>query len=124
MTVVVPDDHVSAFQAQSHIVRHMAGIGELHVSSGAKRPANAGSITIKNLRIYVHDISDDEAERKRATKALADVDKQIKGKESKLSNEKFVANAKPEVVGAERERLEGLLTQKTALESQLAELSD
>jgi len=122
VTVVVPDDHAAAFKAQSHVVRHMAGIAKLHVSSDAKRPANAGSITIGDLRIYVHDISDDAAERERATKSLADLERQIKGKESKLGNEKFVANAKPEVVQAERERLKALVTQRIALEAQLVEL--
>jgi len=122
VTVVVPASHVEAFTAQSHVVRHMAGIANLTVSAHAKRPPNAASLNIHGLRIYVHDISDDEAERKRTANALADLEKQISGKRGKLSNEKFVANAKPEVVEAERARLEEMEAQQASLAEHLAEL--
>ena len=122
VTVVVPADHVEAFSAQAHIVQHMANVASLTVSADAARPANAGSVAIGALRIYVHDITDDAAELKRATKALADVEKQIAGKEGKLNNEKFVANAKPEVVEAERERLATLHAERDSLKAHLAEL--
>ena len=121
-TIVLPQDHLAAFQAQAHVVRHMANIGELNVVSQAKRPKNAGSLTVGNLRIYIHDVSNDEAERKRATKALEQLVMQIEGKQRKLSNDKFIANAKKEVVEAERGRLQELLTQRDSLNAHLAEL--
>ena len=62
-------------------------------------------------------------ERKRTTKALADLDKQIAGKRSKLGNEKFVANAKPEIVEAERKRLAELEVRQASLTAHLSELS-
>jgi len=74
------------------------------------------------MRIFVHDISDDAAERTRAEKSLADLQKQIKGKQGKLGNEKFVANAKPEIVEAERARLAAMLEQQTSLSLHLHEL--
>jgi valyl-tRNA synthetase len=100
----------------------MAGIGDLNVTTQAKRPANAGSVTIKGLRIYVHDVSDDAAERLRATKALEGVVKQISGKEAKLGNAQFIANANPEVVAAEQERLAELVGQRASLQEHLTEL--
>ena len=78
---------------------------------------------MRNLRIFVHDISDDEAERARVTKQLPILEKQIKGKEGKLANEKFLANAAPEVVEAERKRLAALTAERTNLERHLADLS-
>jgi len=124
VTVVVPAEHVVSFGAHSHIVRHMAGIGELDVVSQGKRPLNAGSVTIKGLRIYVHNITDDAAEQVRARKTLEGVEKQIAGKEAKLNNSQFVANAKPEVVAAERGRLDELLAQRASLREHLAELGE
>jgi valyl-tRNA synthetase len=100
----------------------MAGIGELNVATQSKRPANAGSVTIKGLRIYVHDVSDDAAERGRATKTLEGVVKQIAVKEAKLGNAQFIANANPEVVAAERERLGELAAQRASLQEHLTEL--
>jgi valyl-tRNA synthetase len=124
VTVAVSGDHIEAFRAHAHIVRHMAGIGELNVVAEAKRPRNAGSIAVKALRIFVHAISDDDAERSRATKTLEALDKQIAGKEGKLGNEKFVANAKPEVVEAERARLNDLLAEREALRRHIEELGE
>jgi valyl-tRNA synthetase len=42
----------------------------------------------------------------------------------KLSNEKFVANANPEVVAAERERLEELTNQLSSLNGALARVAE
>ena len=123
VTVVVPEDHVEGFKAHAHIVQHMANIGTLSVSTEAKRPPNAGSLAVHNLRIFVHDISDDDAERERVTKQLAILEKQIKGKEGKLANEKFLANAAPEVVEAERKRLADLTAERTNLERHLTDLN-
>ena len=124
VTVALPEEDRAAFETQAHIVIQMANVNELTVDPSARRPANAGSVTMGSLRVFVHDITDDQAERKRTEKALADVTKQIKGKESKLGNEKFVANAKPEIVEAERQRLADLLEQRTSLEQHMKELSE
>ena len=66
--------------------------------------------------------STDDAERTRARKALANVEKQMIGKQKKLSNEKFLANAKSEIVEAERRRLANLEQQQRNLQAHLAEL--
>lgn len=123
VTVIVSADNVQRFEKHAHILKHMAGIGKLTVATNARRPKNAGSATIKDLHIYVHDISDDDAERKRAQKNLQGIEKQIKGKQSKLSNEKFVANAKPEVVELERTRLAELTAERDSLTARLEELA-
>ena len=122
-TVVLPQSEGDAFKAQGHIVLRMANLSELTVDPQAKRPPNAGSITVGSLRLFVHDISDDAAERGRAAQQLETLEKQIAGKQSKLSNAKFVAHADPEVVAAERERLDDLIGQRTALEAHLADLA-
>ena len=71
----------------------------------------------------VHDISDDAAERKRIESECAGVDKQIAAKQSKLANEKFLNNAKPDVVEAERQRLQELEKSLAAVQESLADLS-
>ncbi|MCC7290718.1 MAG: valine--tRNA ligase [Phycisphaerales bacterium] len=120
--VVLPAPYHAEFRAHTHVIQRMAGVGEVTVSGDAKRPVNAGSLHVGALRVYVLDISDDAAERQRATKELAEVTKQIQSREGKLSNEKFVANAAPQLVEAERARLAELKTQRTSLEEHLAEL--
>ncbi|RME37500.1 MAG: hypothetical protein D6788_09355 [Planctomycetota bacterium] len=124
VTAIVPDAELPHLQAHAHIVRHMAGIGELHLSSAGKRPRNAAGLTIRGFRLYLHDVSDDEAERKRTRRALEQLEQQIAGKEKKLANEQFVTRAKPEIVEAERKRLAELLAQRDALRQHLAELAE
>ncbi|MBI4717080.1 MAG: valine--tRNA ligase [Planctomycetes bacterium] len=122
VTVVVPPAHLAAFGANAHIVRHMAGIDHLSVVDQATRQPNAGSIAVHGLRIYVHDISDDAAERVRARKALEALERQIAARQGKLNNPGFVAKADPELVAGERQKLEEMLRQQAALQEHLAEL--
>jgi len=122
VTVIVPPEHRDSFLAHAHILKTTAWIDRLRVETDGRRPKNSASASLHGLRVYVHDISDDEAERKRSAAALADVEKQISGKRSKLDNPGFVANAKPEIVAAERERLASLLQQHESLTASLAEL--
>jgi valyl-tRNA synthetase len=122
VTITAPSDHVDALRSQAHIIRAMANVDTIDVAFEAKRPKNAATTVVGHLRILVHDVSDDDAERKRIEKELQNVRKQIAGKESKLSNEKFVQNAKPEIVEAERARLTDLQAQCRTLETALAEL--
>ncbi|MFQ5495931.1 MAG: class I tRNA ligase family protein, partial [Phycisphaerae bacterium] len=122
-TVVLPEAQCEAFRRLAHIVRRMANVAELSVDPAATRPPNAGSVTLGAVRVFVHDISDDAAERQRTSKALADLERQIAGKEKKLANEKFVAHADPAVVEAERARLSDLTRQQETLTDHMAELN-
>jgi valyl-tRNA synthetase len=123
-TVVLPEGECAAFEANAHIVLRMANVSKLSIDPAARRPANAGSVTIGSLRVFVHDISDDQAETARTTKSLESLEKQIAGKEKKLSNEKFVANANPDVVEAERGRVAELKVERAHLQEHLASLNE
>jgi valyl-tRNA synthetase len=65
---------------------------------------------------------DVDAERARLTKAAGKVDADIKKLEGKLGNEKFIANAKPEVVEGEREKLAEALADRDSLKTALERL--
>ena len=65
---------------------------------------------------------DVEAEKARLGKEIEKIEMEVRKSQGKLSNEKFVANAKPEVVGIERERLaewEGKLAQLLEMKANL-----
>ncbi len=122
VTVVVAPRNADSLRSNAHVLSHMAGIDDLQILSQARRPPNAGSMTVGKLRIYVHDISNDAEELTRTRKSLDALGKQIAGKEAKLSNAQFVAHADGEVVQAERERLRELQDQSRTLQEHLAEL--
>ena len=62
-------------------------------------------------------IDDPQAQLDRLHKRLADLEKDKQRAEAKLSNDKFVQNAKPEIVQQEHERL-------TEIEAQIAHLQE
>jgi len=122
VTVLMPAQRMEEFTRHAHVVRYMGGIAELDVVAQGSRPANAASLAIGTLRIFVHDISNDQAERSRAQKALAQLEKQIAGKQSRLGNSAFLAQADPELVASEQQRLSEMLAEQDSLRAQLAEL--
>ncbi|HEY5349861.1 MAG TPA: hypothetical protein VIJ64_09015, partial [Candidatus Lustribacter sp.] len=56
----------------------------------------------------------------RYTREIAKLDVEVERLEKKLANEKFVANAKPGVVAAEREKLDGYRRQRDASRAALS----
>jgi valyl-tRNA synthetase len=123
VTLIASPAKVDALRSQGSIVQRMASVKSLIVETDAPRPANSGTAVVGSLRVYVHGIGDDKKEVTRLEKEMAEVEKQISGKERKLGNDAFVKNAKPEVVEAERGRLAGLCEQREAIKTSLALLS-
>ncbi|HRX87576.1 MAG TPA: class I tRNA ligase family protein, partial [Phycisphaerae bacterium] len=123
VTIKAAREHLDLLAEQQHIIAEMAGVASMNLVTEARRPANAGTTVVGPLQIFVHDISDDAAERKRLEKELADVEKRLAACTAKLGNAKFTANAKPEIVEAERARQADLEKSKAAVQESLAELS-
>ena len=65
---------------------------------------------------------DIEAELKKQEKELAKLEGFIKGKQAKLSNEAFVSKAPAAVIEKEKQSLQDLIDQKTAVEQSIAKL--
>jgi len=122
VTIKAAQEHLDLLAEQQHIIAESAGVDGLALVTEVRRPKNAGTTVVGPLQIFVHDISDDDAERKRLEKELADVDKRLTACASKLGNANFVANAKPDVVEAERARLAELEKSKAAVQESLAQL--
>ncbi|WP_176083082.1 valine--tRNA ligase [Martelella sp. HB161492] len=74
--------------------------------------------------IPLGELIDISAETARLNKAIGKVDADIQRSEKKLGNEKFVANADPEVVQTERDRLEEHRQQREILAVALARVSE
>ena len=123
VTVKTPAEDIESLQNHAHIIRALANVDTLRLAPDAKRPPNSASALVGGLHVWVHDISDDQVERRRVEKELAHVDKLIQGKQSKLANENFVRNANPDVVQAERDRLADLQARRQRLEATLVELA-
>ena len=87
-------------------------------------PAVSANLIRDDLEIFVDldGLIDKGAEKARLEKEEAKVKKMIAGKEGKLSSEKFVSGAPPEIVQRERDGLEKLKAQLASIELSLKTL--
>lgn len=110
---------------QERLIRHDAAIKRLArvetITVADVAPKGAAQIVIGEAIacLPLGSLIDLAAEKARIEKAIAKVDQEMARIAGKLSNEKFVANANPEVVAAERERYQELEVQKASLETAL-----
>ncbi|MFN3506993.1 MAG: valine--tRNA ligase [Allorhizobium sp.] len=110
---------------QERLIRHDAAIKRLArvetITVADVAPKGAAQIVVGEATacLPLGALIDLSAEKARIEKAIAKVDQEMARIAGKLNNEKFVANANPEVVAAERERYQELEVQKASLETAL-----
>lgn len=110
---------------QERLLRHEAAIKRLSrvemITVTDVAPKGAAQIVIGEATacLPLGALIDIGAEKARLEKAIGKVEQEMGKIAGKLNNEKFVANANPEVVAAERERHEELTVQKASLQTAL-----
>lgn len=110
---------------QERLIRHDAAIKRLArvetITVADVAPKGAAQIIVGEATacLPLGALIDLSAEKARIEKAIVKVDQEMARIAGKLNNEKFVANANPEVVAAERERHQELEVQKASLETAL-----
>jgi valyl-tRNA synthetase len=115
---------------EGRLQRHEAAIMRLarveSISHAPEAPRGAAQVVIGEATacLPLGSLIDLNAERARIEKALGKTAADIERGEKKLGNEKFVANADPEVVAAERERLAELGVQRASLETALQRINE
>ncbi|NGR08649.1 valine--tRNA ligase [bacterium SGD-2] len=105
-------------------IRRLARVGEVAFSSDVPKGSAQLVIAGTTFCLPLGELIDLKAETARLEKEIAKAVAEIDRVEKKLSNEKFVANAKEEVVAQERERHAELLDLKARLEAALARVRD
>ncbi|MBP1875670.1 valyl-tRNA synthetase [Ensifer adhaerens] len=115
---------------RERLERHASAIGRLarveHIDHASVAPRGSAQIVIGEATacLPLGNLIDLSAEKARLEKAISKVDVERDRILGKLANEKFVANAKPELVEAERERLVELDLQKESLGIALARVAE
>ncbi len=124
IVVHAPSSTRELFTAVDGAIEVLAGIGEL-VDIGTERPAIVSPITFEGAEILLSGLMDDvdlDQERARLHKAIEGKTKQIAGFHGRLSNQGFLANAKPEVVAETRAMLVAAEADLAAAQTALANL--
>lgn len=109
---------------EAEIVCLLAGAKSLDFDEDyiAPRGTPGAATSVGEFFLPLEGLVDVEAEKSRLDKEIAKVDNEVTRAKNKLGNEKFVANAKPEVVVVERARLrewEGKLKQLREMRASL-----
>ncbi|MDM9629563.1 valine--tRNA ligase [Rhizobium sp. S152] len=115
---------------RERLSRHDAAIKRLarveSISQTDEAPKGAAQIVVAEATICLPlgSLIDLGAEKARLEKAIDKAEAEMARINGKLSNEKFVANANPDVVAAERDRLEELQGQVASLRTALARVAE
>ena len=111
-------------QRHDAAIKRLARVETIELADTAPRGAAQVVVGEATACLPLGSLIDLVAERARIEKSHAKTVAEIDRAEKKLGNEKFVANADPEVVAAERERLAELLVLKASLETALKRIDE
>ncbi|MCX8997555.1 valine--tRNA ligase [Rhizobiaceae bacterium BDR2-2] len=112
------------------LARHGAAIGRLArvegIAPAETAPKGAAQIVVGEATacLPLGNLIDVAAEKARLEKAIVKVEQEKDRLAKKLGNEKFIANADPEVVAADRERFDDLEIQRASLKTALERVSE
>jgi valyl-tRNA synthetase len=123
VTIKPPQERASDLESQAHVIQRLANVSALHIDAEAKRPRGAASRVVGDLQIFVHDLIDDDVERKKLQADLEKIQKSIKGNRAKLANENFVSRAPEKVVEQHRQQLARLELQEKSILQSLEDLA-
>ncbi|MBB3608070.1 valine--tRNA ligase [Rhizobium sp. BK602] len=105
-------------------IKRLARVEEILLSDVAPRGAAQIVVGEATICLPLGSLIDLSVEKARLEKSIAKNEQEMARITGKLSNEKFVANANPDVVAAERERLDELQGQLASLKVALARVSE
>ena len=107
----------------AELISSQARLASLAIAPDASKPdERTATVAIGRITMFIADVVDLQAEKVRLVKERDTLAKGIASVEGKLKNEKFVQNARPAVVEAERNRLAEMHARRQAIEQALAQL--
>ncbi len=121
-SAITTEEKAEILNANTELSCHLAGLKEFTAGKDVAKPEAAATAIVDDMQIFVHDVIDPEAEKKRLKKRKQEIEKAQKAVQTKLANKNFITKAKPEVVARTKNRLAELTEQLKTVEKHLAEL--
>lgn len=103
--IYAPQQEKFLQEHQALIAGLKTGIGEITISAPGEKIAEAIFIPLNENEIYLLGAKDEEKEKERIAKEIANLKKVIAALEGKLSNQEFVAKAPAAIVAQEQQKL-------------------
>jgi valyl-tRNA synthetase len=120
--VIRPTTDEDFFRAEIAELKAFLNAEEVEISRDYAPTGVTPSLVTKAATIFMVGAVDAAAEKKRLTKQLADIDRQLSATEAKLANENFVSRAAPVAVQRERDKQQQLREQREKVMSLLKAL--
>ena len=103
---VAEDSQKELFAEYQNYFAKLAKVTKMNISTNGEKVSGAIAAVVRNTEIFLPltGLVDLDKEREKLEKQMDKLEKELSGIERKLANEKFIQNAKPEVVEKEKEK--------------------
>ncbi len=108
--------------ANEAVIRKLANVSEIHFGTKTDKPSFTFLVGATEISIPLSENLDLEEEKKKTEEEVKYLKGFLVSVDKKLSNEKFVANAKPEIVEVERKKQKDAMDKIAILEEKLKSL--
>ena len=112
----------SNYNSYQYLIKKLANISVINFVSEKQNGATMLPVDTDEVFVFLNIEIDADAEKVKIENEIAYLEGFLKSVDAKLSNEKFVANAKPEMVDKERQKQSDALAKIDALKNNLASL--
>ena len=125
ITISINGSSEKTIRENEEIFKRLSRVSEVKTINNDTIPENSVLVQAGLLQVFLHldGVVDMAKERERFEKEKVEKTKYIATLDAKLSNQNFVDHAKPEIVLAEREKLETTKKELTEIESHLTSLN-
>lgn len=124
--ILIAHEDTALVQDKAEVIKRLANLGQLDILENGKKIDKALSTFVGDIEIFLPlaDLIDFEAEKKRLTKEITELENYFISLEKKLSNKAFVKNAPEEVIKKERTKMDDTQQKMEKLKKQLGELGN
>ena len=120
--IIIKTDNEDLYKPYQFLIKKLANISSILFNSVETLHATSIPVATDQVFVKLNIQIDVEAEKEKINSEISYLEGFLKSVEAKLSNEKFVANAKPELVEKERQKQADALAKIHVLKGSLASL--
>ncbi len=122
--ILIAHEDATLVQDKAEVIKRLANLGQLDILENGEKVEKSLTTFVGDIEIYLPlaDLIDFDAEKKRLTKEISELEGYFEMLEKKLSNKGFVKNAPEEIIKKERMKMEETQQKLEKLKKQLIEL--
>ena len=120
--IIIKTDNEDLYKPYQFLIKKLANVSSILFNSVETLHATSIPVATDQVFVKLNIQIDVEAEKEKINSEISYLEGFLKSVEAKLSNEKFVANAKPELVEKERQKQADALAKIDVLKDSLASL--